>query len=34
MVGWNIIGIVFVLILGEMALRLAGIEFILHSTKI
>lgn len=34
LVGWNIIGIVFVLILGEIALRLAGIEYALYPTKI
>ena len=34
LVSWNIIGIVFVLILGEIALRLAGTEYALYPTKI
>ena len=33
-VGWNIIGIVFVLILGEIGLRLAGREFAMYPTQI
>lgn len=34
LVGWNIIGIVFVLILGEIALHWLGIEFTIIQTKI